>query len=108
MLTSRYFRTDAAEAQAEEARARQQQRRERLKKQKTHVRRFGPVEARTLASAVAADAASRKLSPSAEQFLARRAAPHRPRAHVLEGHKSLFTKQQKQRSQQQQQEGVSA
>lgn len=89
-------RTDAAE---EEARERTRKRHAALKRKQTHIRQFGNVQVRTLASAEAdAEAASRKLSSEADAFLARRAAPHRERMSVLEGHPSLFTKKQKQRA----------
>jgi hypothetical protein len=90
-------RTEAADDEA--ARERTRKRHAALRQKQTHVRQFGHVQVRTLASAESdAEAASRALSGEAKAFLARRAAPLRARMSVLEGHPSLFTKKQKQRA----------
>lgn len=99
-LTYRCFdREDEAEEAAEAARERTRKRHAALKKRQTHVREFGHVKVRTLESVDADAAQSRALSQSASAFLDRRAAPHRPRMNVLDGHPALFTKKQKARGQ---------
>ncbi|KAE8908630.1 hypothetical protein PF005_g14281 [Phytophthora fragariae] len=79
------------------AKKRKQQKVAELLKKKTHTRQFGSIEVQTLDALE--DAQTRGLSDSAKEFLERLNAPGRPRMNVLEGHESLFTKKQKQRSQ---------
>lgn len=66
-------------------------------KKKSHIRQFGHIQVQTVDEA--ARVQTRPLSASAEEFLARKTAPHRARMNVLEGHAALFTKKQKQKLQ---------
>ena len=69
-----------------------------LQAQKTHTRQFGNIYVQKLETLETTQI--REVSDSAREFLKLRTAPMRQRMNVLEGHSSLFTKQQKYRSQQ--------
>ncbi|RLN87721.1 hypothetical protein BBJ28_00015079 [Nothophytophthora sp. Chile5] len=87
----------AASARAKRRRAAADAKRAKVMAKKTHTRQFGNIQVQTLDALETTQ--TRDLSSSAQEFLARRETPHRPRMNVLEGHPSLFTKKQKERSQ---------
>ncbi|OWY96285.1 hypothetical protein PHMEG_00033485, partial [Phytophthora megakarya] len=87
----------AAQLRAKKRRAVKEAKLAKLMEKKTHTRQFGNIQVQTLKSLENTHA--RELSASAKEFLELRSAPTRARMNVLEGHATLFTKKQKQRSQ---------
>ncbi|POM63733.1 Hypothetical protein PHPALM_20830 [Phytophthora palmivora] len=87
----------AAELRAKKRRAVKEAKLAKLMEKKTHTRQFGNIQVQTLETLE--NTQTRELSASAKEFLELRSAPTRARMNVMEGHPSLFTKKQKQRSQ---------